>query len=263
MIALRSPDLLDRRALALLRLVDVYGRTIAEPVRIAGDGIRSQRKADGTIAITAAAGFDSYGSAFIAPASPGNESKAVPLDLMPISGELDARRFTLRLPRSPDPATAGDPGSIFQGVVIEMLPGAAARLTGSACALRVTVTRKSDKRVVQNALVRARSEDEQFIARGLTDARGEATLIFPALPIAFPGAGAKLKPGIEARVVVTVDAESARFNDPAADRLGSESRTAFADPDDIGSEAPDFANGTAVGIAAGREVGLTIEWTSP
>jgi len=263
MMAMLSADLLDRRALALLRLVDVYGRTITEPVRIAGDGVRSQRKADGTIAITTAFGFDSYGSTFIAPASPAIGSQAIVLDLAPASSEQGPRRFTLRLPRNPDPATAGQADSIFRGVAIDMLPGPAARLAGSACALRVTVTRKSDKKVVQNALVRARSEDEQFSARGLTDARGEATLIFPALPIAFPGAGANLKREIEARVAVTVDAQSARFNDPATDVRGSGSQPAYADPDEIGSAAPDFTNGTAVAIAAGREVGVAIEWTAP
>ena len=58
MTAMRSPELLDRRSLALLRLVDVYGRAIAGPVRLIGEGISYVRKNDGTIAILSVSGLD-------------------------------------------------------------------------------------------------------------------------------------------------------------------------------------------------------------
>lgn len=263
MIAMLSPDLLDRRALAWLQLTDVYGRTVDEPVRIRGAGIASVRKRNGTIAITAVEGFEAYSASFLTPSSPAAGSRHVPLDLQPASGEICARRFDLRLPRDPDPAKADKPTSIFQSVVIEMLPGPHSRLVGNACSVRVTVRRKSDKKLVENALVRARSEDEQFTARGVTDARGEATLIFPALPIAFPGAGANLRPEVQAQVVVTVDPAFARFNDPDALPAPLADNQPLTNPDELGSVDADFSSGAAVGIAAGRELGLAIEWTKP
>jgi len=263
MTAMLSPDLLDRRALAWLRLVDVYGRPVTAPVHTYGEGVTTVRKADGSIAVLSAAGLEDYSASLLAPSSPAVASRRISLDLEPQSAELDARRFELRLPRDPDPAKADRAGSIFRSVEIEMLPSSGARLAGSACALRVTVRRKSDKKLVEHALVRAQSEDGQFSARGLTDPRGEATLIFPALPIAFPGAGANLRTDINARVVVTVDAESVKFNSAQAGPPKARRTPPFVDPDDVGSAAADFASGTQVTITAGREVPVALEWVQP
>lgn len=263
MMAMLSPDLLDRRALALLRLVDVYGRPVTAPVIIHGDRVTHVRKNGGAIAILGAGGLETYTASFAAPSSPAVGSRRVQLDLEPVSGEVSPRRFELRLPRDTDPAKADRAGSIFRAVEIDMLPGPGARLTGSACALRVTVHRKSDKKLVENALVRARSEDEQFTARGLTNARGEATLIFPALPIAFPGAGANLRSDLQARVAVTVDPGSARFSARTSAPQPVRAAPPFVDPDDLGTTAADFAGGTPVTLAAGRDVPLEFEWTQP
>jgi hypothetical protein len=256
-----APDLLDRRALAWLRPVDVYGRPVTEPMRMVGNGVSAIRKKDGTIALLGAEGFDEYAASFLAPSTPAVGSKLVPLDIQPTSGKVAPRRFDLKLPRNPDPSKAQQANSLFQPVTLEMLPGRGARLTGSACALRVTVRRKSDKKLVENALVRAQSEDEQMSARGVTDSRGEATLIFPSLPIAFPGAGANLRPDIQIRVVVTVDLDTARFN--VAGTGFQSPLPPFVDPDELGSSVADFASGTEVSIAAGRDVPLAIEWSQP
>lgn len=258
-----APDLLDRRALAWLRLVDVAGRPVSQRILLHGDGIASVRKRDGSVAILGASGFEDYCASFLAPSSPAPGSKHLPIDIDPVGAELSPRRFDLALPRDPDPAKAGDPSSLFQTVEIEMLPGSGARLTGSACALRVTVRRKSDSMLVENALVRAQSEDKQFEARGLTDARGEATLIFPSLPLSFAGAGANVSASIPARVVVTVDTASAQFNDEASTRRTVRAAPPFVDPDAPAFAAADFSSGTEVAISAGREVPLSLEWAQP
>src|SRR5262245_60748858 len=154
MMDMRTMDLLDRRALAWLRPVDVYGRTVTAPILIRGDGVTSVRKSDGTIAILTAAGLESYSAGFVAPSTPAVESRKLALDLDPATAEVSARRLELSLPRTPDPTKAAQPASLFRSVDVEMLPGSGARLVGGACALRVTVRRKSDKKLVQNALVR-------------------------------------------------------------------------------------------------------------
>jgi hypothetical protein len=263
MMATRALDLLDRRALALLRLVDVYGRTVTAPVGIRGDGVTSVRKNDGTIAILTAGGLEAYSASFVAPSSPAVASRHVLLDLEPASAEISARRFDLTLPRNADPAKSDQPGSVFRSVDVEMLPGQGARLVGGACALRVTVSRKSDKKLVQNALVRASSEDTHFTARGVTGARGEATLIFPGLPIAFPGAGANLQPDLVVRVALTVDTGSVVFNAAGASPRQVRAAPPFVDPDELGSVDVNFASGTPVSIRAGRDVPIALEWTQP
>ena len=267
MTTMFSPDLLDRRALALVRLVDVAGRPVPGPVHVEGDGVVCAAKGQGRIAILAAAGFQAHIVAFqAAPSSPQIQTKHVQLDLTPVDRDVAARRFDLQLPRDADPTHQDRAASLFRSVDIEMLPSPSASGVGSTCTLRVTVKRKDDGRLVENALVRAQSDNGQLAARALTDARGEACLIFPSLPLAFPAGNASLQPETPARVVVTVDA-AARFHRPeevaAAAATAALRRTGHADPDAIGSADADFASGVAVGLAAGRQPSLTIQWEQP
>jgi hypothetical protein len=263
-----APDVLDRRALALLRLTDVFGRAVAGPVRIEGEGVRTFAKASGDFAVLAAAGLEEHVSAFLAPpAAPALLSRHVAIDLTPAARDVAPRRFDLRLPRDPAMGNADQPDSLFRPIEIEMLPSPGARTSGSACAVRVAVRRKDDGRLVAYALVRARSDNGQFTARAVTDARGEACLVFPTLPLAFPGAGAAVQPDLPARVVATVDPEVARFHRPTEAAAAFEAdamRTInHPDPDAIGAEAPDFDEGTEVRLSAGRAPGIVVEWEQP
>jgi len=261
-----APDLLDRRALALIRLEDVFGRPVAGPVRIESPGLTTVAKGPGEHAILSAPGFEAHVRTFeAAPATPAVGSKAIPIDLAPAARHVLARRFSLLLPRDPEPAHKLDPDSLFQPATIEMLPSPRALLAGSACALRVTVRRKDDKRLVEHALVRARSDNGLFTARALTDARGEACLVFPVLPLSFPGGGATVLPDLPGRVVADVDPAVAAFHAPADLAAAAEAaaaRTAgFPDPDALtASLMPDFGSGLALRFAAGRRIPVTIEW---
>ena len=265
MMTMLSPDLLDRRALALIRLVDVFGRPVASRVRVEGDGVASTAKGDGAFAILVVPGLEAHSSSFMAPpSSPALRSRHVPLDLTPASREVASRRFDLRLPRDPNPDHADSDASLFRSIEVEMLPTAQATASGSACVLRVSVTRKDDGRAIENALVRARSDNGQFTARTMTDARGEASLVFPSLPLAFPAGDANLRPEIAARVVVTVDPAVARFH--AADEIAAAAtaaalrRTNHPDPDALAAGDADFGAGDPVNLAAGRQPSLSIQW---
>jgi hypothetical protein len=266
---LLAPDLLDRRALALIRLVDVYGAPVAGPVRIAGDGIAAVAKGQGTFALLAAAGFEDYLAAFDAPpAAPAIGARPARLDLTPASPALAPRGALIALPRDPDPARALLPASLFQAAEIALLPSPVATPLGSACAVRVSVRRKDDGRVVENALVRGQSDDGLLAARALTDARGEACLVFPALPLSFPGAGASIQHDLGARLIVHVDPASAAFHDPGAIAGAIAAARArllgHADPDAIAAAfAADFPAGAAVRIAAGRQPSIALSWTAP
>jgi len=261
-----APDLLDRRALALIRLVDVFGRAVDGPVRIESPGVTSVAKGVGEHAILSAPGFHEHVGAFeAAPPTPGVASKAIALDLTPVARHVLPRRFSLLLPRDPEPAHKLQPDSVFQAATIEMLPSPRALLAGSACAVRVTVRRKDDKRLVEHALVRARSDNGLFTARALTDARGEACLVFPVLPLAFAGGGATVLPDLPGKVVADVDPAVAAFHSPADLSAAAEAaalRTAgHPDPDALtASLSPDFASGLPLRFAAGRRIPVTIEW---
>jgi hypothetical protein len=261
-----TPDLLDRRALALIRLIDVYGRPVEGPVRIESAGVRSVAKKDGEFAILAAPGLESHVPAFDAPPpTPALASQHILLDLTPVAARVAPRRFDLALPRDPKPANAAKDTSLFRAAEIEMLPSPRAGLTGSACALRVTVRRKDDKRLVENALVRAQSDNGLFAARALTDARGEACLIFATLPLSFVGAGGKVVSDLAGKAVAHADPASARFHAQAdlgaAAEAASLRTVGHADPDSLASAFPPaFESGAVIRLAAGRQAALTIEW---
>ena len=269
MTMMLAPDLLDRRALALISLIDAYGRPVEGPVRIVGGGVRTVAKGGGRFAVLAAAGLEAHVAAFAQPpATPALRSQHVLIDLTPAAADAAPRRFDLRLPRDPDPDQVEDEDSLFQPAVIEMLPTARTRQSGSACLVRVTVVRDDDGRAVENALVRGRSDNGLFTARAMTDARGEACLVFPILPLAFPGAGANVEPELPGRIIVTVDPAVARFHAPAelgvATAAAAARTSGHADPDAFAdANAAAFAAGAAVRLAAGRQPSLTIEWQEP
>jgi hypothetical protein len=259
MIAMLSPDLLDRRALALLRLVDVHGAAVRGPVVIQGEGVRTVAKGDGRFALLSALGFAAYEGSFdpIAPTA----AKPVRLDLTPAAPDVMPRSVTLELPR---PASASAQGSVFEPATIEMLPSPRAGRSRSACLVRVSVLRSGDGHVVENALVRARSDDGLFGARALTDARGEACLVFPILPLAF--SGTSIRRDLPVRVTVQVKTGVAAFHAPgdvATAAAAAASRTqGHIDPDVLMASLgePDFGSGAEVLVAAGREAAVRIEW---
>jgi hypothetical protein len=261
-----SPDLLDRRALALIRLMDVYGRPVEGPVRIESDGVRSVAKGPGEHAILSAPGLEDHVSAFEAPpGTPAIQFMHILLDLTPAATHVAPRRFDLRLPRDPDPAHAAQDASLFRAAEVEMLPSPRALLTGSACALRVTVRRKDDKRLVEHALVRAQSDNGLFAARALTDARGEACLLFAALPLSFVGPVGKVVSDLPGKAVAHADPVSALFHAPAdlasAADAASLRTGGHADPDALAAAFPPaFASGAAIRLAAGRQTSIAIEW---
>jgi hypothetical protein len=258
-IAMLAPDLLDRRALALLRLVDVAGRPVLGPVRIEGDGVRTVAKGDGRFALLEAREFEDYAASFdpIAAAP----TRTIRLDLTPAARDVAPRSFGLRLPRSPDPGSAS---SLFEPQAVEMLPSALATRSGSACTVRVSVRRGGDGRVVEGALVRSRSADGAFTARAVTDARGEGCLLFPFLPMAFPGS--TISAGQPARIVVDVDPDVARFHAPsetgAAAEAASLRTSGHLDPDALAAAAPapNFTAGAEATLSAGRESAVSLEW---
>jgi hypothetical protein len=142
------------------------------------------------------------------------------------------------------------------------------RMDGNACILRASVRRKSDGARVENALVRARTADGNLTASALTDATGEAALIFTALPLSFAGPGGTTSRSISASVVVHADPASVRFADPAhlgEARQASSTRTRdHADPDAIAAaNAANFPGGTSVQVAAGTEPSVELQWTAP
>jgi hypothetical protein len=264
-----TPDLLDRRAIALLALLDGYGLPVQGPVAVSSPGLRWVGKTGGRIAILDAPGFAAYTAAFAEPpSSPAKRTKTVVVDLTPSDPGVLSRRISLKLPRDPDPAKKDDPLSLFQPVPVQLSPSPRVAISGNACILRASVRRSTDSAFVEGALVRAQSADGKHSAWALTDASGEAALVFPALPVSFTGAGGTPSREIACSVLVHADPASARFATPAtlpeARRAAAARREGHVDPDVIAdANAVDFDTGQQVRIAAGSQPAVSLQWTAP
>ncbi|WP_309751378.1 hypothetical protein [Novosphingobium sp.] len=269
MTMMLAPDLLDRRALAQLALIDPNGQPFEGGVEIANDDLRTVNKTGGRIALLGAPGFAAYTAAFAqVPGAPATGSKSIAIDLNPASRAVMPRRITLKLPRSADPAQADTAESIFRPVIVVFSASPRTAMQPGACILRASVRRASDGAMVENAVVRARSADGKHTAWALTDPAGEAALVFPALPVSFAGAGGTPSPAIACAVVVHADPASARFANPetlaGARAAAAARRTGHVDPDALMAAHPaDFAGAQTVSIAASSQPAVTLNWTAP
>ncbi len=258
----------DRRILAALRFFDTLGNPARGPVTIVSPGVRFFVHRPGEVIVTDAPGFDGYAAAF--PAAPSVGPVTVPLDLWPSDPALGPRRFALTLPRDPDPANAAAPASIFQPVVVTLLPATPATAPGQAAALRVIVMRSTDNARVQGALVRLRPAGLPQ-ARALTGADGEAVLLVPGVPLSTPGGGGTVVGDIAADLDAIVDPALATFNALTsldAARAAADARTGpLIDPDDLETRlAGSAVAARSVRIAAGQTRIPTppqIVWTPP
>jgi hypothetical protein len=262
----------DRRILAVLRFVDTLGRPARGPVAIVSPGVRFFVRRPGEIIVTGAPGFDVYAASFLAPpATPAVGSVTVPLDFWPSDPALAARRFALALPRDPDPANAATSTSVFQAVVVTLLPTTSTSAPGQVAALRVVVTRSTDGARVQGALVRLRPSGGLPEVRALTGPDGEAVLLVPGVPLSIPGTGGIVVADIAADLDAIVDPALARFNALAsleAARATADARIGpLIDPDDLETRlAASAIAARAVRIAAGQTripSPPEIVWTPP
>jgi hypothetical protein len=268
MTMMLSPDLLDRRALALLVLVDPFGRPLIGPARITGDGVRTAAKPGGQWALLAAAGLENHVAAFAAPpATPAQGTIKCAIDIRPFSGTLAPRRAVVPLPRDPDPGHKDQADSLFAPVTIALLPGPTCPIPQTAAAVRVTVRKQGDGRRVGNALVRVASDNGQFAAQSVSDAAGEALVIVPNFPLAFTGSGGSVSDTLPAMATAVADPASAVLvadEDVAAARNRAASLDGgYPDPDALAAAFATPATGTVVQLSVRAIATADVEWRAP
>lgn len=269
MSAALSFDYLDRRVLAAFVFVDPLGRRVLTPVNVGAveAGVVLFRKRPGEYVVMAAPKLANHVAIFDAPpATPAIGKAPITLDIRPADPALGARRFTLKLPRDPDPSKADTPDSLFQPAAIPLLASPGGGLVALAAALRVTVSRSDDNRLIECALVRVRPIGMPE-AWGLTDAAGEALVLVPGVPLASPGPGATVVADIGGECDVIVDPALALFHAAAdigpARRSAALRTTGFIDPDDINTRLKAKATSPAapIRIAPGGTRFAAIAWT--
>ncbi len=268
-MATRAADLLDRRMLAALRLVDIYGKPVTEGVTVRCAGAKIYRKSASDLIVLSSDELPGMDRSFVAPAGgPAIGSKAVKLTITPHSAKFMPREATVQLPLDADPDSAGNDNSLFRHQLIVLPPSPAFPVIGNAAGLVVEVARSDDGRLVEGALVRLKAPNGLKDSYSITGPSGEAMLILPGAPLSVAGNNASLSPEFPVKVDVIADVDRARFHQ--ATQLDEARREAkartddFPDPDDLaarlsGSATPE----ESVKLQSGRTGWLRVNWTPP
>lgn len=179
-------ELQDRRLIAALQCVDaVVGEPIVEPLHVWGAGLRTIRNRLGLYVLTAAPGFEDYTGQFD-PANlpvpvmppPGN---GVDLLIGDPRGQYLPRLYRLTVPRALSAAAAT---SIFRPVVVPLFPAPAfARPQPGWAVVRASLTDAEGTPLSWALIEVSRPADPAIAALAQADARGEALIAVPEIPV--------------------------------------------------------------------------------
>lgn len=214
-------ELVERRVLGAVRFVDAAtGSRVIDPLSVRAEGARFVRNRSNHYVIFDAPGLEEHTDSFESPPNtPPLSSVVVTLEVADPGGRYLTRRSIIRLPRDPDPTRTGAPDSLFKAIEVTLFPSPSAGTRPGWAVVRGTVVEVGTGRPLGGALLRVeRVSDASLLARGMSDARGEALVAVPGIPVITFGEG-------DAVTETTVDVALSAVFDPAAG--------AVADPDDL------------------------------
>ena len=156
------------------------------PLSVSAEGVRFLVNRAQLYVISRAPGLEAHATAFEAPPdTPAPGSRPIEITIDDPLGEYLPRRATIPLPRSPiaDP----DEPDLFAAEAVTMLPSPNAALRQNWSGVRLSL-RLADERPVRGALINLRGDaaegdEDELVASGLSDERGEALVILPGLPV--------------------------------------------------------------------------------
>jgi hypothetical protein len=175
---------LEQRVLGAIRCIDATTLApIDDALIVSGDGARLSRNRSGLHVIRTWTRLAAHQDAFDAPpAAPALFSESLLLDVRDPAGRYLSRRVAIALPRDPNPANAGQAGSVFRAIDVPMYPAASAPVGANWVELRATVRETATGDALGGALLRIVTASG-VVARGLTDWRGEALVPVAGVPI--------------------------------------------------------------------------------
>lgn len=132
----------------------------------------------------------------------------------PAGGYL-ARKFSLVLPRDPDPAHADQPTSIFQAVDVALLPSPTAFTSPGWAVIRASVKNTATDAGLSGALVLVtRTSDGKQLAAGMSDSRGESLVRVPGVPVTTFDSGSVTATEIDVNLQAVFDPTLTDVPDP-------------------------------------------------
>lgn len=212
---------IDRRVLGAVRFLDAATRLpITEPLLIDAPGARLRRNRMGDYVIFDAPGLAAHTAEFLQPpALPAAGSVPLELTVSDPAGEYLPQRVVIRLPRNSD-AAAND--AVFRPIETPLYLTPAARTAAGWALVRAAVVRAGTTQALAGALIRVldRNANNAVLARGLSDARGEALVAVPGIQITNwnqdPGDGPVTIPQIAVRIEAIFDREAQGAPNPQA-----------------------------------------------
>jgi len=245
-------DSVDRRVLGAVRFLDATTQlAIRHGLRVRAADASLLVNRSGLWVIWKAKGLEGHSTVFEAPpAAPALASVSVDLIVDDSEARYLARRATVKLPRDPALATATQVNSLFRPQDVRMYPAPNAATSPGWALVRAHVARASGGAPLAGALVRVlRPADQQVLARGMSDSRGEALVAVPGIPVTSFSSGDG--PPIATEIDVTVQA----IFDPAAG--------ADPDPDAIESASGLPATSSAQKLAARQQLAVSLTIAVP
>lgn len=252
-------ELLDQRVLGAVRLLDATtGLPLRTMAKIQGIGIKFFRNSSGYYVIEQLAGNDSlqaHTTEFVQPPdTPAIGSVTLTLNIIPLDRQYLSRRYSLKLPRDPNPLNAKQENSLFKTVDIKLFRAAIAPTSATWGVLRATVKQKDTNHRLPWALIWVRrNSDSQVIAQSLADWRGEVLIAVPGIPAMnwVEGSGPVLTSEIDVSLEVIFDPAIQKIPDTAdLSNLIDPNQGYLPNPDDL--EGKQKGN-LAYKLAAGRD----------
>lgn len=194
-------ELVDRRVVLGLRLLDrVTSAPVDRPMRVAatwldpggGQPLRAlwarwMRNRGGLMVLMEIEGAEAYTTTFDlqAAGAPVLQPRSLWVDLEDPSGAYLTCRLPLSIPRDPDPA---QPNNVLTPVDAHLFRGPAMGARASWGVVYAHVRRSGSDTPLPGALLRLQWGVPVRTAYGLTDARGEAVILVPGIPVTTWGA---------------------------------------------------------------------------
>lgn len=245
-------ELFERRVLGAVRFTDAATRSrILDPLSVRAEGVKFVRNMSGDYVIFDAPGLEAHTQSFESPPNaPALASVPVTIEVADPAGRYVTRRSVIRLPRDPDPTHSNAPDSLFGAIEVTLFPSPSAGTRPGWALVRGTVIENGTGRPLGGALLRVvRVSDSTLLARGMSDARGEALVAVPGIPVITFGEG-------DAVTETTVDVALSAVFDPAAG--------AVADPDDLEARRADLPTRSFNGrLSSGRLLAATFAVALP
>ncbi|HEY4241174.1 MAG TPA: hypothetical protein VGM88_15230 [Kofleriaceae bacterium] len=246
-------DNVDNRVLGAIRFVDaLLGTPVTDALVVTPPaGVRIIRNHSGLHVIAAAPGFDAFIAQFDLPVPPTPAVASVPIAVTVVdpTGRYLPRTATIAVPRDPDPTKSDQPASIFVPQDRALFQSPTAPNRAGAAALRLSIKQQGTTTGLPFAYVVVnRASDASLLARGMADARGEAFLAVPGIPVTTWSATSG-----SAVTTSSVAANLVAYYDAAAFDAAS---GVYPDPDALDAEKSTLPHSAtlSVNLASGAQV---------